>query len=185
MRKLFRKHLPSHESIRQSRWARPFGSWLHHPNLWHLHRRSVAGGVAVGLFAGLVPGPLQMISAAILSVLFRVNLPVALFTTLYTNPFTILPLYVVAYEYGAFVIGHHNGVPSARLQLPEMDWSNWLQVLPDWFVSLGKPFAVGLPLLAITLAILGYVGVRLLWRLMVIWEWHRRTAKRRREHGTN
>ena len=185
MRKLFRRHLPSHESIRQSRWARPFGNWLHHPNLWHLHRRSVAGGVAVGLFAGLVPGPLQMISAAILSVLFRVNLPVALFTTLYTNPFTIFPLYVVAYEYGAFVIGHHNGIAPERLHLPDMDWSNWLQVLPDWFMSLGKPFAVGLPLLAITLAILGYFGVRILWRAMVMWEWHRRAVKRRREHGTD
>ena len=185
MRKLFRKHLPSHESIRKSPWARPFGNWLHHPNLWHLHRRSVAGGVAAGLFAGLVPGPLQMITAAILAVLFRVNLPVAVFTTLYTNPFTILPLYVVAYEYGAFVLGHHNGIASARLQLPEMDWSNWLQVLPDWFVSLGKPFAVGLPLLAITLAILGYIGVRILWRVMVIWEWRRRAARRRKKHGTN
>jgi uncharacterized protein (DUF2062 family) len=184
MRKFFRSRLPSHESIRQSRWARPFGSWLHHPNLWHLHRRSVAGGVAVGLFAGLIPGPFQMIGAAILSVLFRVNLPVALFTTLYTNPFTILPLYVLAYEYGAFVIGYHNDIRPERLKLPEMDWSNWLQVLPDWFKSLGEPFAVGLPLLAITLAILGYAGVRILWRVMVIWEWHRRAAKRRRKHET-
>lgn len=185
MRKLFRKYLPSHEAILQSRWARPFGSWLRHPNLWHLHRRSVAGGVAIGLFAGLIPGPLQMIGAAILAVLFRANLPVALFTTLYTNPFTILPLYVVAYEYGAFVIGHHNGITSARLQLPEMNWSNWITVLPEWFVSLGKPFAVGLPLLAVTLALLGYVGVRLLWRGMVVWEWHRRAAKRRRKHGAD
>lgn len=184
MRKFFRSRLPSHETIRQYRVLRPFANWLHHPNLWHLHRRSVAGGVAVGLFAGLIPGPLQMIGAAILSVLFRVNLPVAVFTTLYTNPFTILPLYVVAYEYGAFVIGYHSSIPSARLQLPEMDWSNWLQVLPEWFMSLGKPFAIGLPLLAITLAILGYVGVRLLWRAMVIWEWYRRAARRRREHGT-
>ena len=184
MRKLFRKHLPSHETIRQSRWARPFGSWLHHPNLWHLHRRSAAGGVAVGLFAGLIPGPFQMIGAAILAVLFRVNLPVALFTTLYTNPFTILPLYVVAYEYGAFVIGYHNGVSSERLQLPALHWNNWTTVLHDWFVSLGIPFAVGLPLLAVTLALFGYIGVRLLWRAMVIWEWRRRGARRRREHGT-
>jgi uncharacterized protein len=184
MRKLFRKYLPSHDSIRQSPWARPFGNWLHHPNLWHLHRRSVAGGVAVGLFAGLIPGPLQMISAAILAVLFRVNLPVAVFTTLYTNPFTILPLYVVAYEYGAFVIGHNNGISSVRLQLPEMDWNNWLTVLPGWFISLGKPFAVGLPLLAITLALLGYAGVRVLWRVMVVLEWRHRAARRRREHGT-
>lgn len=180
MRKLFRKHLPSHESIRKSPWARPFGGWLQHPNLWHLHRRSVAGGVAVGLIAGLIPGPLQMISAAILAVLFRVNLPVAVFTTLYTNPFTILPLYVLAYEYGALLIGYHNGIASAHLQLPEIDWGNWTTVLPAWFMSLGKPFAVGLPLLAVTLAAVGYVVVRLLWRGMVVWEWRRRAARRGR-----
>jgi uncharacterized protein (DUF2062 family) len=98
MRNLFRKFLPSHDTVKSQRWLKPFGSWLHHPNLWHLHRRSVAGGVAVGLFCGLVPGPLQVISAALLAVLLRVNLPVAAFTTLYTNPFTILPLYWVAYK---------------------------------------------------------------------------------------
>lgn len=179
MRKFIRSRLPSHETIRKNRWAGFFGAWLHHPNLWHLHRRSVAGGVAAGLFAGLIPGPLQMIGAAILAVLFRVNLPVALATTLYTNPLTILPLYALAYAYGAWVIGYRGGMTPVHLELPQMDWSNWTSVLPQWFVSLGKPFAVGLPLLAITLAVLGYVTVRVLWRWRVVWEWNRRATRRR------
>lgn len=162
----------------QSRWARPFGAWLHHPNLWHLHRRSVAGGVAVGMFAGLIPGPLQMIGAALLAVLLRVNLPVAVCTTLYTNPLTIVPLYVLAYQLGAFVTGHYNGVPPAQITIPEMDWSNWFTVMLDWMVSLGKPFAIGLPLLAIILAIAGYFVVRVLWYWMVVLEWRRRAARR-------
>jgi len=91
MRDFFRKFLPHHDAVKSYRWLKPFGSRLQHPNLWHLHRRSVAGGVAIGLFCGLIPGPLQMISAALLAVLLRVNLPVAAFTTLYTNPFTIVP----------------------------------------------------------------------------------------------
>ncbi len=183
MRKFFRNRLPSHDTIRQSRWMQPFGAWLHHPNLWHLHRRSVAGGVALGLFAGLIPGPLQMLGAALLAILFRVNLPVAVFTTLYTNPLTILPLYVLAYEYGAFVVGHRSGVATAHLSLPEVTWSNWFAVLPHWFSMLGKPFAVGLPLLAVTLATLGYFTVRVLWRWMVVWEWRRRANRRRSRHG--
>src|SRR5512142_2270877 len=104
MRRFFRERLPNHESIRQHRWLGPVRHLLHHPNLWHLHRRSVAGGVAIGLFCGLIPGPLQMISAALLAVLLRVNLPVAVFTTLYTNPFTIVPLYLLAYEIGLLVV---------------------------------------------------------------------------------
>jgi len=53
--KLFRKFLPHHETVKSYRWLRPFGDWLQHPNLWHLHRRSVAGGAAIGLFCGLIP----------------------------------------------------------------------------------------------------------------------------------
>ena len=104
-RKFFRKFLPDAAQVRSHRVVRLFGSLLHHPNLWHLNRESVAGGVAIGLFAGLVPGPLQMLTAALLAVPLHRNLPVALVMTLYTNPFTIVPLYVLAYEYGKLLLG--------------------------------------------------------------------------------
>ena len=179
MRKLFRKFLPHHETVKSYRWLRPFGDWLQHPNLWHLHRRSVAGGAAIGLFCGLIPGPLQMISAVLLAILFRVNLPVAAFTTLYTNPLTILPLYAVAYEIGAWVIGRESGATSAHLSFPEIHWHNWSIALWDWFTALGKPILIGLPLLAIGLAIVGYFAVRLAWYLAVVWKWR---ARKRRQH---
>jgi len=116
-----------------------------------------------------------------MAVLFRANLPVAMFTTLYTNPFTIVPLYMLAYQLGALVTGYRNGLPVAQLALPEMDWSNWYVVLLNWFISLGKPFAIGLPLLAIVLAIAGYFVVRILWYAMVMLEWRKR-ADRRTKH---
>ena len=178
-KKYFRKFLPSHETFKQSRWARWFGGWLHHPNLWHLNRHSVSGGVAIGLFTGLIPGPLQMIGATLLAVLFRVNLPVAVVTTLYTNPFTIVPLYALAYEIGVLVTGHNNGQSPVNLSLPEMTWVNWPTVMLDWIVSLGKPIAAGLPLLALSFAIVGYFGVRILWRAIVVWEWRKRASRRR------
>jgi len=178
MRKIFRKYLPNHETVGKHRWLKPFASWLRHPNLWHLHRRSVAGGVAAGLIGGLIPGPLQMITAALLAVLFRVNLPVALFTTFFTNPFTILPLYVVAYELGAWVSGVKNGTAVAKISLPEVHWDSWMNELWDWMLMLGEPIMIGLPLLAISLAIIGYVGVRIVWRIAVLLRW--RARKRRR-----
>jgi uncharacterized protein (DUF2062 family) len=176
-RKFFRKFLPSHESVRQNRWIKPFGSWLHHPNLWHLNRRSVAGGVAIGLFCGLIPGPLQMLGATVLAVLWRVNLPVALATTLYTNPLTIVPLYVAAYELGALATGQHNSMTAAHFALPEFHWNDWWNVLMGWLSSLGHPFVVGLPLLALSLAVTGYAAVRLLWRGWVVWQWRKRKEK--------
>jgi len=178
MRKLIRRRLPTHASIRTKRWLRPFGGRLQHPNLWHLNRHSVAGGVAVGLFAGLIPGPLQMISAALLATTLRVNLPVAMFTTLYTNPLTIIPLYLLAYEYGALLTGH--SAAAVNLLVPELHWDSWLTVLLDWLISLGQPFLVGLPMLALTLSAAGYGLTRLAWRAHVQYDWYRRGLKRRR-----
>lgn len=171
MRKFIRKRLPDHDTILRQRWLGPVRHLLHHPNLWHLHRRSVAGGVAIGLFCGLIPGPLQMISAALLAVLFRVNLPVAVFTTLYTNPFTIVPLYLLAYEIGRLVVGAPGSavVPA----FPELHWSDGGAQVWAWLMALGKPLLVGLPLLAIGLAGIGYVAVRIMWRLYVMWKWHK------------
>lgn len=170
--------MPGHETVKQSRWIKPFGDWLHHPNLWHLHRRSVAGGVAAGMFCGLIPGPFQMIGAALAAVLFRVNLPVAIFTTLYTNPLTLAPLYMLAYELGALVTGQRNGLSDASFAFPELSWGNWFTVLLEWVVSLGKPLAIGLLLLAVIFAVIGYFAVRVLWYAAVVWEWRRRAERR-------
>jgi len=178
MRNFFHKFLPDHDTLKNQRWLKPFGGWLQHPNLWHLHRRSVAGGVAIGLFCGLIPGPLQMITAALLAALFRVNLPVAAFTTLYTNPFTILPLYVVAYEIGAWISGARNSVAVEHLALPEMHWSSWTGDLWAWLQLFGKPLLIGLPLLATGLAVTGYFAVRVAWRVAVVLKWRAKRQKR-------
>jgi len=178
-RKFFRKYLPSHDSVRRNRYIALFGSLLHHPNLWHLNRHSVSGGLAVGLFSGLVPGPLQMLTAAILAVPLRVNLPVALITTFYTNPLTIGPLYLIAYWIGTLFVPEA-GSPLSRA--PDFDLQNfgdWLGAFLAWTLSLGKPLAVGLVVLASVLAVSGYVMGQLAWRTYVVLSWRRRRARRR------
>ncbi|HRE18187.1 MAG TPA: DUF2062 domain-containing protein, partial [Rhodocyclaceae bacterium] len=156
MRRHLKKLLPDHAIIRENRYLRPFANSLLHPRLWHLNRHSAAGAVAAGLFCGLIPGPFQMLGAALCALAFRVNLPLALFTTLYTNPLTIVPLYVIAFEMGNLAIG--NG--SAFIAPPEFAWSeirHSLQALLHWIISLGQPLALGLLLLAGSLAAIGYV----------------------------
>lgn len=178
-RKYFRKFLPSHEAVKNNRHVARFGAFLHHPNLWHLNRDSVAGGVAIGLFSGLVPGPFQMLTAGILCVLFKVNLPVGLATTVYTNPLTIGPLYLIAYQIGRLLVGGQ-GVAAPP---PDMDWSlpgTWMEALLTWMLSLGKPLAIGLVVLAFALAALGYAFVQLGWRAYVVLAWRRRMKQRRR-----
>jgi uncharacterized protein (DUF2062 family) len=175
MRKFIRDRLPDHNSILNQPWLRPVERWLRHPNLWHLHRRSVAGGVAVGMFCGLIPGPFQIGAAVLMAVLFRVNLPVAAFTTLYTNPFTIVPLYVLAYEIGVRVSGASGAAVAPAL--PELHWSDGLSQMWAWLMALGKPLLIGLPLLAIGLALISYIAVRLMWRMYVLLKWRRRHAR--------
>jgi uncharacterized protein len=181
VRKFFRKHLPDSDTIRAMRGLGPFQRWLQHPNLWRLNRRSVSGAVAVGLFSGLVPGPLQMLTAAILALPLRVNLPVAVLVTLYTNPLTIVPLYLLAYAYGRLILGQ--GDAAARVEPFSMDWSDIggsLAALGTWMMQLGKPLGVGLAALGLTLALLGYVAAQLLWRAYVVSAWRARKRKRQK-----
>jgi uncharacterized protein len=180
-RKYFRKYLPSADEVRGNRLVALFGNLLHHPNLWHLNRDSVAGAVAIGLFAGLVPGPLQVITALALAIPLRRNLPVALLMTLYTNPFTIVPLYLLAYGYGSLLLG--GGETRPRIEPFEMDWGNILDSmgrLLEWMLSLGPPLAVGLVALGLTLAALGYAAVQIGWRIYVRLAWRARKRRRRR-----
>ena len=180
-RKLFRKLLPSHDSIRQNRYVARLGPWLQHHNLWHLHRRSVAGGVAVGLFAGLIPGsnPVQFLAAALLAVGLKVNLPIAVAVTLYSNPLTILPLYYAAFKLGALALWRGDGeLPELALAIEGKGMAEWLPAALEWIASAGKPLLVGLPLLAVALAVAGYLLTDAAWRFHVRIEWRRRQLRR-------
>jgi hypothetical protein len=178
MRKHLKKYLPDHEAIHGNRWLRPFRNSLLHPRLWHLNRSSAAGAVAAGLFCGLIPGPLQMLGAAICALVFRVNLPLALLVTLYTNPFTIVPLYVLAYQIGRLATGDSNGFIEPPAFEPTR-FIAWTEAMQTWMIGVGKPLGIGLVMLAILLAVAGYFLTKTVWRIWLIRAWRQRRAKRR------
>jgi len=91
---------PAIDKITSSPFVLRYLPALADPDLWHLNRHSAARAVAIGLFCGLIPGPLQALGSILLCMALRANVPLAVATTFYTNPLTIVPLYVVAYEYG-------------------------------------------------------------------------------------
>ncbi len=181
-RHLFRKMTarlqPAIDRITSHPWVLRHVPALADPDLWHLNRRSSARAVAVGLFCGLVPGPLQVISAIALCLVVRANFPVAVVTTFYTNPFTIIPLYLVAYEYGSLFLPDGAAHASVLAPPPFAAPGVWIPQLFDWMVAMGKPLALGLVLLAGTLAALGWVVVRLGWRAHAVWAWRRRARLR-------
>jgi uncharacterized protein (DUF2062 family) len=178
MRNWLRKFTPDHAAVASHPWLYPFRNTLLHPRLWHLNRHSVAGGVAAGLFCGLLPAPFQMVSAALCAVVFRVNLPLAIFTTLYTNPLTFIPLYIFAFWLGRLILGGE----SAFVAPPEFSASHpgeSLLALVGWLAQLGWPLLIGVLLLATVLAVLGYVAVRVGWRYWLVRNWHQRKLSRR------
>lgn len=181
LKKLLRRVVPNHEKMKENIFMRRFAHWFTNPCLWHLNRHSVANAVAVGAFAGLIPGPFQVMTAALLSLLFRANLPLAAFVTFYSNPFTIAPLYWLAYQIGSWITGEH-GV-AALPTLPtfsELSFLEGAQALLHWTGSLGWPIAIGLPVLAVILAGIGYIVAHQFWRWHVYFEMCQR-KKRCRE----
>ena len=118
-----------------------------------------------------------MLGAAICALLFRVNLPLALFTTLYTNPLTIVPLYVAAFALGKFVLGA-GGEFVAPPEYGDAGFSAWMQALADWMFHLGKPLVGGLLLLAALLALAGYLVMRMAYRWHLVRAWRRRAGRR-------
>ena len=182
-RKLFRKLLPDEESLRRHPHLARFGERLQHPALWHLNRRSVSGAVAAGLFAGMVPGThaVKFPVAALLAAAFRVNLPVAVATTLYINPLSVGPFLLLVYAVGTLF---SPGDAAAVGLPPAIEWTHlvaWLVALFDWVLSLGKPLAIGLAVFAVALPALGYAAARIAWRAWVVIAWKRR-AQRRAAH---
>lgn len=171
--------MPDHAAVKENRWLYPFHNTLLHPRLWHVNRHSAAGGVAAGLFCGLFPAPFQMLGAAICAIVFRINLPIAILTTLYTNPVTFVPLYIFAYWLGSLIVGGDKGF----MPPPEFDFSaigSWFKASIAWLGHLGMPLVVGVTLLATVFAVLGYFGVRVAWRIWLVRAWRLRSLRRRK-----
>jgi uncharacterized protein (DUF2062 family) len=140
---------------------------LHHPCLWHLNRRTVSGAVAIGLFCAYLPMPLEMLVAALMAIVFRVNLPISAALVWVSNPATWVPMYGAGYLLGARILGHEI-VPFEEMTM------SWLmqQVVPLW---------LGCLILGGLLALLGFFLTRALWRFYAIQSWHRRRRRIGRE----
>lgn len=181
----FFKWLPTSESIRENRFLKPFAHYLHHHYLWQFNRRSVAGGLAVGLFFGILIPFAQILLAAIAAVMLRVNLPVAAFSTLVTNPFTFPAVYFVAYRLGELLTGGEAPVPEEAIETEvkvkileqQTDVSGWFANSIDWMQSVGSSLAIGLGVLAIVSAVGGYFIVSGLWRLNATRRWRKRRMR--------
>ena len=137
--------------------------------------------MAIGLVTGLIPGPVQILLAVIGAIIFRANVPAAAFTTLYTNPITFVPLYLLAYKVGALVTGAN---ANAVIVPPDISWSfaGLFEIIPQllrWIASLGDTLIIGLVLQASVFAVIGYIATMLAWRCAVSYAWKARHKRKK------
>lgn len=170
-KKLIRRYLPDPRKIRDHKHLRVFGTLLHDPNLWHLNRRSASGAFAVGLFMAFVPMPFQMIPAAALAIMLRVNLPISVALVWLTNPVTMPPVFYFCYSLGAWIL-------DTPMHAVGYDFS-WEWITTE-LTRVWKPFLLGSFLVAGVSAAIGFFGIRGLWRWHVVRDWEQRKSKRKK-----
>jgi len=177
LKRLTSRFRPAIDAITGNERLKRYFPAITDPDLWYLNRKSAARAVAIGLFCGLIPGPLQALGSIGGCLVFRAHLPLAVATTFYTNPFTIVPLYVAAYEIGRLFFPDA-ATPHALAFPDSAGVVGWFPAFAQWVAGLGKPLAVGLVLLASILAVTGFVGMRLAWRWHAVRAWRKRCATR-------
>lgn len=160
------KHkLPTREKIFASRFFKPLAPLFDKPEYWAFKRDKVALAVAIGLFCGMLPAPTQFAAALVMAYFLRTNLPVALFSTLYTNPLTLIPLYMAAYKLGSWLLT--GSAPAGDLVMPALGEPGFWVDAGRWALQFGKPLGFGVLIMGATFSIVGYALVQLGWRLNV------------------
>ncbi len=189
----FKQHLPTPESVQNNRWLRWMGPSLAHPRLWRMSRKGLALGMSIGIFFGLLVPVAQIPLSALVAVAMRANLPVAMGSTLVTNPITFGPLYYAAYQVGVSIVGTPPK-PAADAQevmaqapdpqvVERLGWRQQLRQLWRYLTGVGKPLVVGLALFAVLGGFLTYFISSLIWTLGVRRRRRQRLAQRRQRKG--
>lgn len=169
-KKTLKRLMPSPLRLRKVRSLQFLGDWLYQPNLWHINRTSASRAFFVGLFLAFFPIPIQMVLAALASVRFRCNLPLAVGLCWVSNPVTIPPLFYFAYRVGAAVLGSR---PEPLLF--EMSWE-WIS---SSLVQVWQPFLLGCLICGFFFGSLGFFTVQLMWRWQAVQRWEARRLRRR------
>lgn len=184
-----RRLMPSHESVAQNRWLKWLGPSVLHPRLFHLSRRGVAAGAAIGVFFAFITPIAQIPLSAAACMVLRANVPVAIVATLVNTPPTFGPVYYAAWKVGSWVLAEPSDsdrAPEVLARAPSAPGaaqgaagappgaSSWWDRAVRAVQSIGKPLLVG------TL-IFSFGFSALAWALCsAVWHWRVRLKRRQR-----
>jgi uncharacterized protein (DUF2062 family) len=165
------RHHVSRDAIGRNRMLRPVAHRILAPSPWRVTRRSVPRGVALGIFAGILFPFAHMALAAMLAFPFRANVPTAVGSTLVNNPLTFVPIMAAAYQTGGWVLRFDASVPGRPIASNVAHNAGWLH----WLIAQAGPATmIGLVVIAVVLAAVGYAATALGWRLWIARKWQNR-----------
>ena len=184
-----RRLMPSHESVAHNRWLKWLGPSVLHPRLFHLSRRGVAAGAAIGVFFAFITPIAQIPISAAACMVLRANVPAAIVATLVNTPPTFGPVYYAAWQVGSWVLAEPSDSDRAPEVLvratasPGADQppavaipadSSWWDRAVRTVQSIGKPLLVGTLIYSIGFSALA-------WALCsAVWQWRVRLKRRQR-----
>ena len=154
-RRFFKKFALKRERFSEQWFLAPFEHLLHDPNLWGIRRRTVVPAFSLGLFVAYLPFPGHALTAALLALLLRINIPVATISTVVVNPLTLGPMYYLAYRVGQELLG---------IEAQPFEFELSISWVMEQFAAIWLPLTIGCLLLGSLMALIGYVALDLLWR---------------------
>ncbi len=169
-RSSFSRYLPDSQKLREHPALKPLGKWLQNPEIWHFHRRAVAGAAFIGVFVSFLPFPGHMLIASAIAIVARCNLPVAVALVWVNNPLTMGPVFFFAYKLGAWLLNSQLTVTEVHITL---DW------LGERLEEVWRPLLLGSLLCGWVAGITAFIIVRIVWRVRVKRRWRERRQSRR------
>ena len=136
-----------------------------------VNRRMITRGVAVGLFWGFIPMPMQMLAVMATIPFLRFNVPIAISMVWLSNPFTMPPMYYMEYLTGNFILGRE-GIEDIELT---MSW------FTENFDDILVPLYTGTAFYSTVVTGIIYVVLNRLWVNSVHSEKKERKHKRRKK----
>lgn len=168
-KKKLQKFFPTPEQVKNNKSLAFLAPLMGRPNLWHLNRRSVAQAFFIGIFCAFIPMPFQMVLAALLAFYFNSNLPISIGLVWLSNPITMPPLFYATYTLGAYILD----IPARQFNR-DMSLDSLLSELNEIWL----PLYLGSLLAGLFFASIGYIGMRILWRINVVSHWNKRKCAR-------
>jgi len=118
-----------------------------------INRKSISKGIAIGLFIGFIPMPMQMLIVLAFTPFLKFNVPSAISMVWLSNPITMPFMYYMEYQTGNYLL-NKKGIENIELSL------NWFR---DNWDNIVLPLYIGTIPYSLLVPPLLYGIVNILW----------------------